>query len=89
MRGLLGRPPLAAGEALILSPGRQIHTFGMRVVLDVIFCAKDWSVLHVVRSMKPRRVTRLLWSAAYAIELPAGAAAAVVPGDVLVVESVP
>lgn len=89
MKGLLGQPALAAGEALILSPGRQVHTFGMRVALDVIFCKRDWTVIHIVHSMKPRRVTRLLWTAAYAIELPGGAGAGVVPGDVLVVESVP
>lgn len=73
---------------MILSPGRQVHTFGMSGPIDVVFCTRDWEVLHVVRAMAPRRVTRLLWSATHVIELPPGGAALVEPGDRLAVEEV-
>lgn len=89
LKGLIGREGLRGGEALILSPGRQVHTFGMRDDIDVIFCSSDWSVLHVVRSMVPRRITRFLWKAKYVVELPVGGAAPVAPGDELAVEEIP
>ena len=86
VKGLIGRPALPPGEALILSPGRQVHTFGMRQAIDVIFCTRGWEVVHVVRDMAPCRVSRLLWKATYVIELAAGGARSVSVGDGLVVE---
>lgn len=88
MRGLLGRAPLTDGEALVLTPGRQVHTFGMKRPIDVVFCSREWVVLHVVRSMRPRRVSRLFWSATFVVELPAGAAARLERGDRLVLEEI-
>jgi uncharacterized membrane protein (UPF0127 family) len=71
-RGLLGAP-IAPGEALVLEPARQIHTVGMRVPIDVIFCDGDWSILHLVREMRPFRMSRWVVGARRAVELPAGA----------------
>lgn len=79
MRGLLGREPLHPGEALILDRSTQVHTFGMRYPIDVVFCDREWNVLHVVRAMRPRRLTRVVWRARYTIELPAGS----VPEDLV------
>ena len=86
IRGLLGTAPLTDGEALVLTPGRQVHTFGMRRPIDVVFCSREWVVLHVVRSMRPRRMSRFLWSAIFVVELPAGGAAMVETGDRLALE---
>lgn len=71
-RGLIGAPPLKSGEGLIIDGGFQVHTFGMRFPIDVVFCDADWSVKHIVRSLGPRRITRVVFGARYAIELPAG-----------------
>lgn len=73
-RGLLGRPPLVPGQALIVSPARQVHTIGMRYPIDVIFCDSSWTVCHIVRGLRPWRLTRWVRKARHAIELPAGAA---------------
>lgn len=78
MRGLLGRPPLRPGEALVIEPAAQVHTFGMRYSIDVLFCKPDGTVLHVVRALRPHRMTRWVRGAKIAIELPPGA----VPEDV-------
>ena len=86
MRGLLGGPPLAPGEGLLLTPCKQVHTFGMRFPIDVVFCDRTWCVTHVVRGMRPGRVSRVDWRARYAIELRAGAACEVEAGDRLVLE---
>ena len=83
MRGLLGRPPLAPGDALVIEPARQVHTFGMRYPIDVCFCDARWRVLHVVRALRPGRVTRWVRRARYAVEAPSGAFAGLEPGDQL------
>ncbi|HJR44395.1 MAG TPA: DUF192 domain-containing protein [Actinomycetota bacterium] len=80
VHGLIGRP-LSEGEALLIAPCRQVHTFGMPAPIDVVFCDADLIVVHVTRRMKPRRVGRLCWAARSAIELRAGAAEGVVAGD--------
>jgi uncharacterized membrane protein (UPF0127 family) len=82
-RGLLAGAPLGPGEALVIDGARQVHTFGMRYEMDVCFCDRDWRVLHVVVSLRPRRVTRWVVRARYAVEMRAGALRGVRPGDQL------
>ena len=80
MRGLIGRP-LREGEALLISSCRQVHTFGMREPIDVVFCDEEWTVLHVVSPMRPWRVGKWVRGARCAIELSPGAARGISPGD--------
>ena len=61
----------------------------MNYPIDVLFCTWDWTIAHVVRTLRPRRVTRIVWRSRAAIELPAGAIPdAVLRGDRLVVKRV-
>jgi uncharacterized membrane protein (UPF0127 family) len=86
-RGLLARPDLRPGDALVLVGGHQVHTFGMRHPIDVAFCDVEWVVRHVVACMPPSRITRWVARARYVIEAPCGALSArIVPGARLVVE---
>ena len=55
MRGLLGRDGIDG--ALLLQPGKSVHSFGMRFPLDVAFCDKSMVVVRIV-SLPPNRVTR-------------------------------
>ena len=82
-RGLIGRPPLGPGEALIIQGASQVHTFGVRGAIDVVFCSESWVVVHVVIQMKPFRISKWVRGARYAIELPARAAGDLRPGDQL------
>jgi uncharacterized protein len=82
-KGLIGVDALPSGTAMVFEPARQVHTFGMRFPLDVVFCDRDWRVVHVVRSMPPRRLTRLVWRARLALELSGGS----LPEEVKVGES--
>ncbi|MEA2486485.1 MAG: uncharacterized protein QOF16_139 [Actinomycetota bacterium] len=84
-RGLLGRPPLRDGQALILPRTHQIHTVGMRYAIGVVFCDERWVVVRVCRSMAPMRVTRWVVRARWAIEFPAGTVGSLQVGDRLVV----
>jgi uncharacterized protein len=79
-KGLLGTSSLSAGEGVILERAYQVHTFGMSYPIDVVFCTKDWEVVHVVDSMKTQRLGRFVLRGYYAVELPAGTAS-VARGD--------
>ncbi len=85
-RGLLGREPLGPGDALVIERTRQVHTFGMRYPIDVCFCDRAWRVLRVVRHLRPRRLTRWVPRARFAVELRAGSAPWLAPGDQLSLE---
>ncbi|MDQ3954238.1 MAG: DUF192 domain-containing protein [Actinomycetota bacterium] len=76
--GLRGRDDLGAGSALVLEPAKQVHTFGMRFPIDVVFCDSSGKVKHVVEQMSPRRVSRVVLTARYAIEMRGGSLRGVV-----------
>jgi uncharacterized membrane protein (UPF0127 family) len=70
-RGLLGRPPLAAGEALLIEPCRAIHTFGMGYALDLAFLDRDGRICKVAYAVRPGRLAGSLRARA-TLELAAG-----------------
>ena len=69
-RGLLGRDGLKG--AILLRPARSVHTVAMRFPIDVAFCDEDLAVLRIV-TIRPNRVTRVVWKARCVIEAEAGA----------------
>jgi hypothetical protein len=73
LRGLIGRPPPAAGTGLLLEPCRAIHTIGLRGPIDVVFLDRRGFVVRVLRGLGVRRFA---WcGAAYAtLELRLGEA---------------
>ena len=75
-RGLLGRERFAAGGGLYLAPCQWVHMFGMRFAIDVAFLARDGRVLAVHHGLRPGRISKLVWRADGALELPAGVLAA-------------
>ncbi len=83
MRGLLDRDGLDPGEALVISPCNSVHMFGMTFGLDVVFVAKDGTVVRAIENLKPWRFTRIHLRAKHTIELPVGVVAATgtVKGD--------
>ena len=80
--GLLGRDGIDG--ALLLQPGRWVHTLGMRFPIDVAFCGRDRTVIATVR-MERHRVGRPRLRAACVVEAEAGAFArwGLVAGSVL------
>ncbi len=73
MRGLLGHAPLRGGEALVLQPCNQIHTFGLRFPIDAVFCDRELRVVSV-RTVEPNRLTAPVRHAWCCFELAAGTA---------------
>jgi uncharacterized protein len=72
MLGLISTPELATGSGMILEPCRSVHTCGMRYAIDVAFISRNHMILHMIHSMKPYRMSRIVWGAVAVIELPAG-----------------
>ena len=71
-KGLLGRDTLPRGEGLYLVPCQWIHMFGMRFPIDVVFVDRNGKVLTIHHALKPNRISKLVWRAEGALELPAG-----------------
>ena len=86
MRGLLGRSGLGRGEGMLFRPAGSIHTLFMRFPLDVLFCDRDLVVLGVERDLKPWRMAARR-GAKVVVELPAGAAEGLQPGDRLFLDT--
>lgn len=55
MRGLLGRDALPAGQALLISPCRAIHTLGMRFPIDARFYDRQGKLVRQTLNIKPGR----------------------------------
>ena len=80
LRGLLGRSSLDPGEGILLRPAGSIHMMFMRFAIDAVFCDRELVVVDVVRGLRPWRAAGRRGAKAV-IELRAGAAADVQPGD--------
>lgn len=71
-RGLIGRDRLKPGEALVIPGCRQVHTFGMRFDIDVLFVDGSGVVTRTCADMSPRRISPVSLRARRVIELPGG-----------------
>lgn len=71
LQGLINRPFLESGSALVLPRCKSIHTFFMRFPIDVLFLNKQGKVVGKIEAMAPFRISPLFWQARQAIELPA------------------
>jgi len=81
-RGLMGRDALPPQAALVFAPSRAVHTLAARAPVDVVFVARDGTVVKAVRSLKPWRASAALGAHAV-IAAPAGflARSGTIPGD--------
>ncbi len=70
--GLLGRSGLDSGGGLILPGTKQVHMFGMKFPLDLLFVSAQNEVLLCIEGLKPWRFSPKVHLAASVVELPAG-----------------
>jgi uncharacterized membrane protein (UPF0127 family) len=70
--GLLGDKQLEFGDGMWIVPCNSIHSIGMRFQFDAVFLDKHLRVVHLVREMKPWRISKIVFSAHSVLELPAG-----------------
>ncbi|MFH8446364.1 DUF192 domain-containing protein [Streptomyces sp. NPDC018026] len=69
-RGLLGRD--SVDGAMLLSPANSVHTFRMRMAIDVAYLDRQLNVV-AVRTMRPGRLGRPRLRARHVLEAEAGA----------------
>ncbi|HNV02574.1 MAG TPA: DUF192 domain-containing protein [Vicinamibacterales bacterium] len=88
-RGLLGRDALPPDAVLVLAPCSAIHTISMRFPIDVIFVARNGTVLKTRSNLPPWRIA-WAWRAHAVIEAAAGflERTEVVPGEVVAVREI-
>lgn len=82
-RGLMLRRPLQPGEGLLIEPCSSIHMLFMRFPIDAVFLDADGAVIEIAARVKPWLGIATAKGARAVVELPAGAAAALQPGDLL------
>ena len=84
MRGLLGRAPLGAGEAMLIDRCGSVHALGMRYRLGLAFMTGGGRVLKLVHGLRPGRASICL-RASMTLEMPPGSitATGLAAGDVL------
>jgi uncharacterized membrane protein (UPF0127 family) len=85
--GWMGRARADAGEGLLIVPCNAIHTFFMRMPIDVVFLDAQDTVVRLLHALPPWRATRPCPGARAVLELPAGtlATSGTREGDRLVV----
>lgn len=70
--GLLNRVSLEEGEALVIKPCNSIHTFFMKFPIDVVFLDKRGTVVKLVKSLLPWRLSACIPNGCMVIELMSG-----------------
>ncbi len=86
--GLMGKKNLSEGSCLIITPCNSIHMFFMKIPLDIIFIDKNSKVLHIIESIKPWRISKIIRNSHSVIELPVGtlSKSKTTIGDQLIIE---
>lgn len=90
-RGLMGRRELPMGQGLHLIPCGSIHTFFMRIPIDVLFLDADGRVVRLYEALAPWRMTRPAFKTRSVVELPIGTlrGSGTEVGDLLAFEPAP
>ncbi len=70
--GLMFRRQMIGFDSLLVTNTNSIHTFFMRYSIDVLFVDKEFRIIKIYRSIKPWRMTRMVWKARHALELMSG-----------------
>lgn len=70
-QGLLGVERLQDGAGIWIAPCEAIHTFGMKIPIDVLFLDRNLRVRKAVRDLPPRRIAIAL-TAYSALEIASG-----------------
>lgn len=73
LAGLLGRRSMAVDEALIFPECRSVHTWFMRMPIDVMAIGRDGAVLHCAACVRPWRMVWPVPGAWAIVELAPGA----------------
>lgn len=72
--GLMFRKPLPAATGLLLAPCNSVHMCFMRFAIDVVYVDKEYTILKVVKKLRPWIGISMCHKAWATLELNAGEA---------------
>lgn len=72
LMGLMFKNSFGDRDAIWFKPSNSIHTFFCRFPIDVIFTDSNNKIVRMYKSLKPWRMTPIIFSARRVIELPSG-----------------
>ena len=72
--GLMGRKSIPEDEAIVFPRCSSIHTFFMRIPIDVVFVSKEGQVVRVLSKLKPWKMLAPVRGASHVIEMGASLA---------------
>jgi uncharacterized membrane protein (UPF0127 family) len=83
--GLMGRRGWPSSDGMVLTGCNSIHTFFMRMPIDVVYLDRESRVLRADGAMPPWRLGPIVWKAKTIVELPTGTIerSGTKPGDLL------
>ncbi len=83
LRGLMGRTLNDDISGLLLVPCNQVHTFNMAYPIDIVYLAKDGTVVQIDAQVPPSKVLKTVKKSHSILELRSGAAeqSGIHPGD--------
>jgi uncharacterized membrane protein (UPF0127 family) len=89
--GLIGRRDWSAADGLVIEPCNSVHTFFMRLPIDVVHVGGEGEVLRLLPAMGPWRLGPIVRQSQRVLELPVGTieATGTQVGDRLRVEDAP
>ena len=87
--GLMRMKSLSEQQGLLITPGRPVHTLGLRFDIDVVFLSRQMCVLALMPAVPPWSVRTAPPGTGRVLELAAGriAATGLTPGTYVLVES--
>lgn len=71
-KGLLFDKELGEGQGLLIRPCGQVHSIGMKFVIDVIFLTKSGEVVYTEKEMAPGAIGPNVRHCAQVLELRSG-----------------
>ena len=74
LAGLMFRKPLPAATGLLLAPCNSVHMCFMRFAIDVVYVDKEYTILKVVKNLRPWIGLSMCNKAWATLELAAGEA---------------
>lgn len=88
--GLMGKSTLSSDEALCFPNCNSIHTFFMKIPIDVLFVSKEGKVIEILESLAPWKMLLPRRGVKHTVEMKSGLARAlgITVGDELQIDGV-
>ena len=80
-KGLMGKKTLDKKEGLLIKPCNSIHTFFMKMNIDVAFLDNDNIVVAIYKDMRPWKISKIYTNSNFVIEGNAGSLSELKIGD--------